>query len=112
MAPSTFRSSALQTQSSKIHRAPATCYELCRVKSAQLEARRSFRSLTERRSGLQLPRAQHPVAGLDLLAPSGELVSCGPSSGELARFSPKEHRKGDAVVLIRHSASPRPEVHQ
>src|SRR3989441_10634185 len=58
-----------------------------------LRGERSCRSLTDRRSGLQVPLAQHPVAGLGLSSfDSGEQVSQWPSSGKRTWLSPNPSR--------------------
>src|SRR5437899_7545853 len=58
-----------------------------------LRGERSCRSLTIRRSGLQVPLAQHPVAGLGLSSfDSGEQVSQWPSSGKRTWLSPNPSR--------------------
>jgi hypothetical protein len=54
-----------------------------------LRRERSRRSLTDWRSGLQVPVALHPVAGWGLSGfDSGERVSCWPSCGEPTWLSP------------------------
>src|SRR2546428_13057316 len=58
-----------------------------------LRGERACPSLTDRRSGLQLPLARHPVAGLGLsLLESGEQVSRWPSRGKRPWLSPNPSR--------------------
>src|SRR3989454_2016429 len=71
-----------------------------------LRGERSCRSLTIRRSGLQVPLAQHPVAGLGLSSfDSGEQVSQWPSSGKRTWLSPdrKSTRLNSSHLVISYA---------
>lgn len=74
-----------------------------------LPRERSCRSLTDWRSGLQLPVALHPVAGWDLSwCGSGERVSPWPSRGQRTWLSPTPGSL--TAATIRHAPPPHQET--